>query len=71
MTQSQIRLDNRMSLQLNSEATNLRITKLKLEDAGTNTNHPETVFGVLLKKKWNIGDFGKYHTFSSFLESVP
>ena len=54
MTQSQIRLDNRMSLQLNSEATNLRITKLKLEDAGTDTNHPETVFGVLLKKKWII-----------------
>ena len=35
MTQLQIRLDNRMSLQLNSEATNLRITKLKLQDAGT------------------------------------
>ena len=35
MTQFQIRLDNRMSLQLNSEATNLRITKLKLQDAGT------------------------------------
>ena len=35
MTQSQIRLDNRMSLQLNSGATNLRITKLKMQDAGT------------------------------------